>query len=112
MRIFNTSGPCDPDKHYTVMREGLIVKGQALVEQGRYFTITERTCSRRCASIFAPRQAGKTTYFQLLLRQLQTQGYTPIWISFEGLKTLPRAKFSAICRRVRARNPLPMRHGG
>lgn len=23
MRIFNTSGPCDPDKHYTVMREAL-----------------------------------------------------------------------------------------
>ena len=43
MRIFNTSGPCDPDKHYTVMRETLIDKGQALVEQARYFTITERT---------------------------------------------------------------------
>lgn len=81
MRIFNTSGPCDPEKHYTVMREELVAKGQDLVEQGRYFTI------------FAPRQAGKTTYFQLLLRQLETQGYTPIWISFEGLKTLPRPKF-------------------
>jgi type II secretory pathway predicted ATPase ExeA len=81
MRIFNTSGPCDPARHYTVMREELVGKGQALVEQGRYFTI------------FAPRQAGKTTYFQLLLRQLQTQGYTPIWISFEGLKTLARPKF-------------------
>lgn len=81
MRIFNTSGPCDPAKHYTVMREELVAKGQALVEQGRYFTI------------FAPRQAGKTTYFQLLLRQLETQGYTPIWISFEGLRTLSRPKF-------------------
>lgn len=81
MRIFNTSGPCDPAKHYTVMREELVAKGQVLVEQGRYFTI------------FAPRQAGKTTYFQLLLRQLETQGYTPIWISFEGLRTLTRPKF-------------------
>lgn len=81
MRIFNTSGPCDPDKHYTVMREALIAKGQALVDQGRYFTI------------FAPRQAGKTTYFQLLFHQLVTQGYTPIWISFEGLRTLTRAEF-------------------
>jgi AAA-like domain len=81
MRIFNTSGPCDPDKHYTVMREGLIDQGQALVEQGRYFTI------------FAPRQAGKTTYFQLLFRRLVTKGYTPIWISFEGLRTLSRAEF-------------------
>ncbi|MEZ4866753.1 MAG: AAA-like domain-containing protein [Caldilineaceae bacterium] len=81
MRIFNTSGPCDPTKHYTVMREALVAQGQAIVEQGRYFTI------------FAPRQAGKTTYFQLLFKQLQGQGYTPIWISFEGLKTLTRAEF-------------------
>ena len=81
MRIFNTSGPCDPAKHYTVMREALIAEGAALVAQGRYFTI------------FAPRQAGKTTYFQVLVRQLQTGGYTPVWISFEGLKTLTRAKF-------------------
>lgn len=81
MRIFNTSGPCDPDKHYTVMREALIDKGEALVDQARYFTI------------FAPRQAGKTTYFQLLFRHLQQKGYTPIWISFEGLKTLSREQF-------------------
>lgn len=78
MRIFNTSGPCDPSKHYTVMRETLIAQGKALVDQGRYFTI------------FAPRQAGKTTYFQLLVKQLQGGGYTPVWISFERLKTLFR----------------------
>lgn len=81
MRFFNTSGPCDPDKHYTVMRDELVAKGEVLVAQGRYFTI------------FAPRQAGKTTYFQLLFRRLQRNGYTPIWISFEGLKTLTRDDF-------------------
>jgi len=63
------------------MRKALIDKGQVLVDQGRYFTI------------FAPRQAGKTTYFQLLFRQLEPKGYTPIWISFEGLRTLSRAEF-------------------
>lgn len=83
MRIFNTSGPCDPAKHYTVMRETLVAEGQKLVDQGRYFTI------------FSPRQAGKTTYFQLLFRQLRPQGYWPMWISFEGLKTIGRAKFYA-----------------
>lgn len=83
MREFNTSGPCDPDKHYTVMREALVATGQALVDSGRFFTI------------FAPRQSGKTTYFQLLFRELRTQGYLPIWISFEGLKTLGRADFYA-----------------
>lgn len=81
MRVFNTSGPCDPAKHYTLMRPALVAQGQVLVEQGRYFTI------------FAPRQAGKTTYFQLLFRQLEQANYTPIWISFEGLKTLTRAEF-------------------
>ena len=59
MRYFNTSGPCDPEKHYTVMREALVAQGAQLVAQGRYFTI------------FAPRQSGKTTYFQLLLRTLR-----------------------------------------
>ncbi len=81
MRIFNTSGPCDPAKHYTVLREALVSKGQALVAEGRYFTL------------FAPRQSGKTTYFQLLLDQLRANGYTALWISFEGFKTLTRAEF-------------------
>jgi hypothetical protein len=84
MRYFNTSGPCYPDEHYTVMREALVAKGQKLVERGRYFTI------------FAPRQAGKTTYFQLLFQKLkQHGGYTPIWISFENLKTATREEFYA-----------------
>jgi hypothetical protein len=81
MRYFNTSGPCDPERHYTLFRPPLLAKGQRLVEQGRYFTL------------FAPRQTGKTTYFQLLFRQLQTQGYLPIWISFEGLKNASPPKF-------------------
>ena len=81
MRIFNTSGACIPEKHYTVMREALIVQGEALVDQGRFFTI------------FAPRQTGKTTYFQLLFRHLQQSGYTPVRVSLEAMKTLGRAKF-------------------
>ncbi len=81
MRRFNTSGPCNPDLHYTVMRQALIAKGQILVDQGRYFTL------------FAPRQSGKTTYFQLLFRNLQERGYLPLWISFESLKTATRAEF-------------------
>lgn len=81
MRYFNTAGPCDPARHYTVMREALVAKGKKRVAQGRYFTI------------FAPRQAGKTTYFQLLFHQLDRETYTPIWISFEPLKTATRAEF-------------------
>jgi type II secretory pathway predicted ATPase ExeA len=82
MRYFNTSGPCDPDRHYTVMREALVAKGKEMAERGRYFTI------------FAPRQAGKTTYFQLLLQKLREEHiYTPIWISLEHMKMYSREEF-------------------
>ncbi|MEN8218697.1 MAG: ATP-binding protein [Pseudomonadota bacterium] len=83
MREFNTSGPCNPALHYTVMREALIAEGQEKVRKGRYFTL------------FAPRQTGKTTYFQLLLETLSNkeEGFTPIWISFEKLKTVTREFF-------------------
>ena len=81
MRYFNTSGPCNPKEHYTVMRKALIAKGRDKVQKGRYFTI------------FAPRQSGKTTYFQLLIQELRKEAYIPIWISFENLKTVTRSEF-------------------
>ncbi|MBF0101584.1 MAG: AAA-like domain-containing protein [Desulfobacterales bacterium] len=81
MREFNTTGPCDPALHYTVMREGLIAVGKEKVRKGRYFTI------------FAPRQSGKTTYFQLLMDSLRKESYTPVWISFENLKTATKEDF-------------------
>ena len=81
MREFNAEGPCDPERHYTVMREALVRKGLDKVEKGKYFTI------------FAPRQAGKTTYFQLLIRQLQNSVYLPLWISFEDLAEASKEEF-------------------
>ncbi len=82
MRRFNTFGPCNPEEHYTVLRPGLMAQGLAKVHAGRYFTL------------FAPRQAGKTTFFQLLLEALKREaGYMPIWISFENMKTLTRKEF-------------------
>ncbi len=91
MRYFNTSGPCDPEKHYTVMRKALLATGQAMVIGGKYFTI------------FAPRQSGKTTYFQLLIRQLAAdRTFTPLWISFENLKTATREEFyNSLTRQMR-----------
>lgn len=81
MREFNTSRPCDPTLHYTVMREALILEGLEKVQKGQYFTL------------FAPKQAGKTTYFQLLLKVLQDENFIPIWITFEKLKTVTRDRF-------------------
>jgi len=81
MREFNVEGPCDPQLHFTVMREALVRQGIEKVEKGKYFTI------------FAPRQAGKTTYFQLLIRELEKSIYLPIWISFEDFANLTVGKF-------------------
>jgi type II secretory pathway predicted ATPase ExeA len=80
MREFNTSGPCDPALHYTVMREALMLEGKAKVNKGRFFTL------------FAPRQAGKTTFFKLLLKVLE-KDFTTVWISFENLATLNKEVF-------------------
>ncbi|MCP4695996.1 MAG: AAA family ATPase, partial [Gammaproteobacteria bacterium] len=81
MREFNTTGPCDPALHYTVMREALIAEGLEKVRKGRYFTL------------FAPRQTGKTTCFQLLLEAAREENFTPVWISFEHLKTVAKEVF-------------------
>jgi len=80
MREFNTSGPCNPARHYTVMREALMASSLEKVKKGRYFTL------------FAP--AGKTTFFKLLLNQLEKEGdLTTVWISFENLKTASKEEF-------------------
>jgi len=80
MREFNTTGPCNPALHYTVMREALITTSLEQVKKGRYFTL------------FAPRQAGKTTFFQLMIEKLK-ESYTPIWITFENLTTVNKEAF-------------------
>jgi hypothetical protein len=77
-REFNTSGPCDPALHYMVPRTDVVARGLRQIERGRYFTI------------FAPRQAGKTTCFQLMLRELATRpDYVGTWVSFEDLSSAP-----------------------
>ncbi|MCK5523521.1 MAG: ATP-binding protein [Thiomargarita sp.] len=80
MREFNTTGPCNPALHYTVMREVLMAVCQEKVKKGRYITL------------FAPRQAGKTTFFKLLLNALE-KDFTTVWISFENLKTASKEEF-------------------
>ncbi len=62
MRKFNTSGPNILEQHYTLPRLDWIEKGKDLVYTSRYFTI------------WAPRQTGKSTYFQLLADVLREEG--------------------------------------
>ena len=73
-RYFNTSGPNNPKRHYTLLRSKLIQKGIDLVENLRYFTI------------WAPRQTGKSTYFLLLKDKLIELGYKVCWANFENFR--------------------------
>ena len=75
MRYFNTSGPNNPKKHYTIERYGLIAHGIKLVDDERYFTI------------WAPRQTGKSTYFRQLAVELEKKGYKVAHINFENFRT-------------------------
>ena len=52
MRTFGTRGPVDPEKNFIVHRTDEIADFINRVKEGRYIVI------------FAPRQTGKTTFFQ------------------------------------------------
>jgi len=81
MREFNTAATCYPEIHYTVLRKELIKVGKKKVEKGRYFTI------------FAPRQAGKTTYFELLFNEFTDSNIKPVHLRFGSLSTMTRNEF-------------------
>ena len=74
MKHFNTSGPNIPERHYTIFRNNLIAKGEALVQQERYFTI------------WAPRQTGKSTFFLQLADKLVEQDYKIAQVNFENFR--------------------------
>ena len=74
MRTFGTHGPVNPDDHYVVSRRTEIADFIKRVQQGKYIVI------------FAPRQTGKTTFFQWAVDALtdDTDGtYFPIELNFE-----------------------------
>lgn len=80
-RYFNTSGPNILSEHYTLPRKGLIEMGVDLVRRNRYFTI------------WAPRQTGKSTYFRLLAKELERQGYKACHINVENFQDAPLESF-------------------
>ena len=75
MRYFNTSGPNIVNEHYTLMRPELVAKGVDKIRNSRYFTI------------WAPRQTGKSTYFELLGARLEEEGYRVAYVNFENFKS-------------------------
>ena len=62
MRTFGTQGPVDPNRNYIVNRSEKIEDFIHRVKEGRYIVI------------FAPRQTGKTTFFQRALDILSREG--------------------------------------
>ncbi|MDY4077625.1 MAG: AAA family ATPase [Clostridium sp.] len=72
MKRFNTTGLCNPKKHYMVDISEKIEKIKVLIENEEYFVINR------------PRQYGKTTTLFCLRKELLKK-YLVISISFEGI---------------------------
>src|SRR5215469_8762398 len=73
VRYFNTTGPCEPERHYMLPAGERLPEARPLVESWRYFVV------------HAPRQTGKTTILRGLARQLTATGkYAAIWFSCES----------------------------
>ncbi len=85
-RIFEDSGTVDPLSSYHVKLENVVnTRNQDLktmVDLGRYF------------SIFAPRQSGKTTFFEGLSSELEKDPtYVAIILSFQDYKNIESQRF-------------------
>lgn len=86
MRTFGTYGPVNPEEHYVVSRTEELADFIRRVKLGRYIVI------------FAPRQTGKTTFFQWALESLAsdtTEAYFPIELNFEVYEDYPASDFYA-----------------
>ena len=71
-RFFNTSGPNDPRRHYTLPVSERLPEVHGLVEQQLYFVL------------HAPRQVGKTTTLLTLGKELTAEGrYVAVLLSME-----------------------------
>ena len=83
MRRFGTQGPVHPSENYVVARAERINDFINRIKEGRYIVI------------FAPRQTGKTTFFQRALDKLITEelAYFPIPLNFDIYKNLSTSTF-------------------
>jgi hypothetical protein len=71
-RFFNTAGPCNPERHYTLPAMARLPQVRRLIDQQLYFVL------------HAPRQTGKTTALLTLAQELTAEGaYTAVLVSME-----------------------------
>ena len=92
MREFGTQGPVNSKDHYVVSRSEELADYINRVKQGRYIVL------------FAPRQSGKTTFFQEVLKVLakNESAYFPIQLNFEDYKNrAPDAFYADIFEDIR-----------
>ncbi len=72
-KFFNTAGPCQPERHYTVDSLPRLSGIRELIDDAHYFII------------HAPRQTGKTTYLYALMHQLNREGkYTALQVNIQA----------------------------
>lgn len=83
MKHFGTQGPVHPSENYVVPRAEKISDFINRIKAGQYVVI------------FAPRQTGKTTFFQRALDRLTTEAptYLPIPLNFDVYKNLASSTF-------------------
>ena len=95
MRRFGTQGPVNPEQHYIVARTEELTEFIKRVKEGRYIVI------------FAPRQTGKTTFFQRAVAALTAEDltYFSIQLNFEIYVDCDRSEFyeslaKQICKEI------------
>ncbi len=91
MRWFETRGPVYPEDNYVVARRDELADFIKRIERGRYIVL------------FAPRQTGKTTFFQNALDSLEAEGstYFPIQLNFEGyVDSDADAFYRSLCKEI------------
>ncbi len=92
MRRFGTQGPVHPEKNYVVSRAAELSDFVKRVKEGRYIVI------------FAPRQTGKTTFFQRALDLFAKEelAYFPISLNFEKYEDcIPSVFYSGLYEDIR-----------
>ena len=81
MKLFNTTGPCIPGKHYMLDAENRLTAVQGLIDNEQYFVI------------HAARQSGKTTLLNSLKRTINREGrYYVLYCSLEAVQSFPDPK--------------------
>lgn len=79
-RTFNTTGVCDPEKHYMVPLDQRLAEVKILVDEGKYFTINRA------------RQFGKTTLLHALTNYLNSDYFV---VSMDFQMQMSNAKFKS-----------------